>query len=402
MKRKNDLFTKDSEENRTWNGSALKKRVFEIIQIGNRADVPSLCFDIFIVLVILLNISITFLQTFDEMAGYADVMGTIELVTMVIFLAEYILRVWTADHLYPEKAYPAAIRGFVLSFYGVVDLMTILPYFLPFFVPSGAVAFRMLRVVRILRLFKINSRYDAFNVITEVIKDKKNALVSSIFMVLVLMLASSLCMYGLEHEAQPENFTNAFSGIWWSVSTLLTVGYGDIYPVTIGGRMMAIVIAFLGVGMVAIPTGIISAGFVEYYTRIKVGSYSQHDADFITLKITDGHPFAGRQIRELELPRGLYPAVVLRGEDVYTPYESLQISVGDSLLLGTTGTSPFECRIEEVCLEAGHRWIGSRIKDLDISRRVFIVMVKRENRNIYPQGSTVLREQDVVLMLEKV
>lgn len=402
MKRKNGLFTKDSEENRTWNGSALKKRVFEIIQIGNRADVPSLCFDIFIVLVILLNISITFLQTFDEMAGYADVMGTIELVTMVIFLAEYILRVWTADHLYPEKAYPAAIRGFVLSFYGVVDLMTILPYFLPFFVPSGAVAFRMLRVVRILRLFKINSRYDAFNVITEVIKDKKNALVSSIFMVLVLMLASSLCMYGLEHEAQPENFTNAFSGIWWSVSTLLTVGYGDIYPVTIGGRMMAIVIAFLGVGMVAIPTGIISAGFVEYYTRIKVGSYSQHDADFITLKITDGHPFAGRQIRELELPRGLYPAVVLRGEDVYTPYESLQISVGDSLLLGTTGTSPFECRIEEVCLETGHWWIGSRIKDLDISRRVFIVMVKREGRNIYPQGSTVLREQDVVLMLEKV
>lgn len=329
-------------------------------------------------------------------------MGIIELVTMVIFLAEYILRVWTADHLYPEKAYPAAIRGFVLSFYGVVDLMTILPYFLPFFVPSGAVAFRMLRVVRILRLFKINSRYDAFNVITEVIKDKKNALVSSIFMVLVLMLASSLCMYGLEHEAQPENFTNAFSGIWWSVSTLLTVGYGDIYPVTIGGRMMAIVIAFLGVGMVAIPTGIISSGFVEYYTRIKVGSYSQHDADFITLKITDGHPFAGRQIRELELPRGLYPAVVLRGEDVYTPYESLQISVGDSLLLGTTGTSPFECRIEEVCLETGHRWIGSRIKDLDISRRVFIVMVKREGRNIYPQGSTVLREQDVVLMLEKV
>lgn len=385
-----------------WNDGVLKKRVFEIIQIGNRADVPSLCFDIFIVLVILLNISITFLQTFDEMAGYTDVMGIIELVTMVIFLAEYILRVWTADHLYPEKAYPAAIRGFVLSFYGVVDLMTILPYFLPFFVPSGAVAFRMLRVVRILRLFKINSRYDAFNVITEVIKDKKNALVSSIFMVLVLMLASSLCMYGLEHEAQPENFTNAFSGIWWSVSTLLTVGYGDIYPVTIGGRMMAIVIAFLGVGMVAIPTGIISAGFVEYYTRIKVGSYSQHDADFITLKITDGHPFAGRQIRELELPRGLYPAVVLRGEDVYTPYESLQISVGDSLLLGTTGTSPFECRIEEVCLETGHRWIGSRIKDLDISRRVFIVMVKREGRNIYPQGSTVLREQDVVLMLEKV
>lgn len=385
-----------------WNGSTVRRRVFEIIQIGNRTDIPSLCFDVFIVFVILLNISITFLQTFDEMAGYADVLGIFELVTMVIFLAEYILRLCTADYLYPEKSRPLAVLGFVLSFYGVVDLMTILPYFLPFFVPSGAVAFRMLRVVRILRLFKINSRYDAFNVITEVIKDKKNALVSSIFMVLVLMMASSLCMYGLEHEAQPDNFSNAFSGIWWSVSTLLTVGYGDIYPVTIGGKMMAIVIAFLGVGMVAIPTGIISAGFVEYYTRIKVGSYSQHDADFITLKITEGHSFAGRQIKDLELPQGLYPAVVLRGEDVYTPYESLQIMSGDNLLLGTTGTSPFECRIEEVCLETGHPWIGSRVKDLDISRRIFFVMVKRGNKNICPQGSTILKEHDVVLMLESV
>ncbi len=106
------------------NGVIVKKRAFEIIQIGNRTDIPSLCFDVFIVFVILLNISVTFLQTFDRLGE----------------------------------------------------------------VPSGAVAFRMLRVVGILRLFKINSRYDAFNVITEVIRDKKNALVSSIFMVLVLML----------------------------------------------------------------------------------------------------------------------------------------------------------------------------------------------------------------------
>lgn len=383
-------------------GSAMKKRVFEIIQIGNRTDVPSLCFDVFIVLFILLNISVTFLQTFDGMAEYAGVMGVIELVTMVVFLVEYVLRIWTADLLYPEKAYPAAVLGFMASFYGVVDLMTILPYFLPFFVPSGAIAFRMLRVVRILRLFKINSRYDAFNVITEVLRDKKNALVSSIFMVLVLILASSLCMYGLEHEAQPDNFSNAFSGIWWSVSTLLTVGYGDIYPVTIGGRIMAIVIAFLGVGMVAIPTGIISAGFVEYYTKIKVGSYSQHDADFITLDIPEGHPFAGKQIQSLVLPQGLYPAVVLRGEDVYTPYGNLQLAVGDSLLLGTAGRSPMQCRIEEACLEPGHPWIGSRIKDLDISRRIFIVMVKRGNQNICPQGSTVLKERDIVLLLSRI
>ena len=83
------------------------------------------------------------------------------------------------------------------------------------------------------------------------------------------MIGSSLCMYSLEHKAQPEVFTNAFSGIWWSASTLLTVGYGDIYPITTLGKMFGIFITFLGVGMVAIPTGIISAGFVDQYSRIK-------------------------------------------------------------------------------------------------------------------------------------
>lgn len=381
--------------------ASAKKRIFEIIQIGSRTDIPSLCFDIFIVLVIFANISVTFLQTFEKMAGYAGILGTVEFITMVIFLAEYALRIWTADCLYPEKSYPAAVFAFAISFFGLVDLLTILPYFCPFFIPSGAVVFRMLRVVRILHLFRINSRYDAFNVITAVLREKRNALVSSIFLVQVLMLASSLCMYGLEHEAQPENFSNAFSGMWWSVSTLLTVGYGDIYPVTIGGKIMAIIIAFLGVGMVAIPTGIISAGFVEYYTKIKVGSYSEHDADFITLNIVIGHPYTGLKLGELNLPQGLYTAVVLRGEDVYTPHESLVLEVGDSLLLGTISTGQFECRIEEVRLEAGHNWIGSRIKDLDISRRVFVVMVKRGHKNICPQGSTLLKEDDVVLLLEK-
>ena len=88
-------------------------------------------------------------------------------------------------------------------------------------------------------------------------------------------------------------------------------------------------------------------------------------------------------------------------EDVYTPHESLVLEAGDSLLLGTVSRGGFECRVEEVCLESGHSWIGCRIKELDISRRVFIVMVKRGNENICPQGTTLLVEGDVVLLLEK-
>lgn len=379
----------------------LKRRIFEIIQIGNRTDLPSLLFDVLIVIVIILNITVTFIQTFEEAAGLAGVLGRLELVTMVIFLAEYILRIWTAEYLYPRDGRWKAVFRFVISFYGVVDLLTVLPFFLPFFFPSGAVAFRMLRVVRILRLFRINSHYDAFHVITAVLKEKRNQLASSIFLILVMLLASSLCIYGLEHEAQPENFSNAFSGIWWSVSTLLTVGYGDIYPVTAAGRLMGIVIAFLGVGIVAIPTGIISAGFVEYYTKIKTGTYSRQETAFIMLELDEGHPFVGQLLKNAAIPEGLYPAVVLRGEEVYTPYAGLELQTGDNILLGTVGNPQIHCRMEEVSLNAGHPWIGSRIRELDISRRTFVVMIRRGERNIQPQSDTVLQEEDTVLLFEK-
>ena len=244
-----------------------KKRIFDIIQIGTRKDLPSVAFDFFIAGMILLSITITFLNTFEELISLRRFFNGIELFAIVIFIIEYGLRLFTADLLYPTKSRPAAVVSFVLSFYGIVDLLTIVSYFTDPY-SSGIVALRMIRVVRILRLFKINASFDAFNVVAEVLRAKKNQIISSLFLILMLMLAASLSMYGLEHEIQPDQFDNAFSGIWWAMSTLLTVGYGDIYPVTLGGRIMAIVIALLGVCVVAIPTGVISAGFVEYYSRM--------------------------------------------------------------------------------------------------------------------------------------
>ena len=154
-----------------------KKRIFDIIQIGNRKDMPSTAFDIFIVVVILVNLFITIFDTFDESAPYTDILDRLELVTIIIFTVEYILRVWTAEYLYPKKEFWKAKLKFIFSFNGIVDLLTFFPYYLPFFFPAGVVAFRMLRVVRIFRLFRINSQYDAFNVILNVLNEKKNQLV---------------------------------------------------------------------------------------------------------------------------------------------------------------------------------------------------------------------------------
>ncbi len=245
-----------------------RERIFDIIQIGNVGDMPSRLFDIIIAVVILISLTAAVLSTYDELSGYTPVLDAIELVTVIVFTIEYILRLWTADILYPGKTKVRAVFCFVFSFSGIIDLLTFFPYYIPGILPAGAIAFRVFRVFRIFRFFKINSRYDAFNVIIDVLSEKKKQILSSVVMVLILMIASSLCMYSMEHDAQPEVFKNAFSGIWWSASTLLTIGYGDIYPITVGGRIMAIVISFLGVGMVAIPTGIISAGFVEKYTQL--------------------------------------------------------------------------------------------------------------------------------------
>ena len=113
---------------------------------------------------------------------------------------------------------------------------------------------------------------------------------------------------------QPEVFKNAFSGIWWSVSTLITVGYGDIYPVTVLGKMFSIIITFLGVGMVAIPTGILSAGFVEQYSLIKKSTdyLMEKELKFIKLIITKDHNWNEKKVCELNIPRGLILAAVLR------------------------------------------------------------------------------------------
>ena len=314
-------------ENKT---KLMKKRIFDIIQIGNRNDIISRLFDYFIVAVIILNITIVFLGTFDELAGYARIFRAVESVTVVVFCVEYILRIWTADLLYPDKTPVKARLKFLRSFDGIVDLLTILP----FFFLSGFIVFRMLRVVRILHLFRVNAHYDSIHVITTVLIEKKNQIISSVFIIIVLMLASSLGIYSAEHEAQPEVFRNAFSGIWWSVSTLLTVGYGDIYPVTVIGKLMAICSAFLGVGVVAIPTGIISAGFVEQYTKKQYSDVRFSDiAEIGEVLVDKKSDFKNMTVAESLEKYNISILVILRGELTVVPNENMRIRQNDILIV---------------------------------------------------------------------
>lgn len=311
------------------NSLPLKTRIFNIIQIGDKSNRISRAFDIFITVVIFSNIVVTFLQTFSELSFLSGFFHVIEAATLCIFCIEYILRIWTADLLYPSRSRLRSRLRFLISFDGIIDFLTILP----FFFLSGFVIFRMLRVARIFHLFRLNSRYDSFNVITTVLYEKRNQIISSVFIVMILMLASSLCMYSVEHDAQPDVFRNAFSGIWWSMSTLLTVGYGDIYPITTLGKVMAICIAYLGVGAVAIPTGIISAGFVEQYQR-KSGLSNIKNADIKEIaEILADRRYAGKTIEEIETADQLTIFLILRDNLSVLPQKDTVVKLNDILVI---------------------------------------------------------------------
>ena len=310
----------------------MKKRIFNIIQIGYNQDTVSRAFDWFLVIVIILGIITMFLETFEGLAEFFPLFKAIEYFAAAVFSIEYILRIWTADLLYPDLSPRKARARFLLSFDGIVDLLTILP----FFFLTGFIVFRMLRVVRIFHLFRINAQYDSFNVITAVLFEKKNQIFSSVFIIIILMLSSSLCMYSVEHDAQPESFRNAFSGIWWSMSTLLTVGYGDIYPVTVLGKAMAICIAFLGVGVVAVPTGIISAGFVEQYTKKEHSDTQFHDIEKVgEILIEEGNELIHMTVEDVFDEYSIQILLIIRRDMTIIATPAVRIEQHDILVINS-------------------------------------------------------------------
>ena len=382
----------------------IKKRIFEIIQLGNKSDFTSNLFDLGFVLMVFTNLFITIFETFDCSEPYLPVLNVIELITIIFFTVEYILRLWTAELLFPNIQPARATVRYMFSFIGLIDLLSFLPFYLPIATGTGIIAFRMFRIIRIFRLFRINAYYDALNVIGDVIYSKRDELLSSIFIIGIMMIAASVGMYNLEHDVQPDVFSNAFSGLWWSVSTLLTVGYGDIYPITDAGRFFGTIITFLGVGMVAIPTGILSAGFVEQYTRVKsLDDYSaENDVRFISLNIGENHPWRGMKIKELNLPPDLILAVIQRKGETVIPRGDTVIYLHDRIVLGAEGYSDdLKIKLKEVILKPNHPWNGQAIRDLDISRQTIIVMVRRDDKVLIPTGSLVLLCGDIVILYSK-
>lgn len=256
----------------------VQKRVFEIIEKGKRTDIISVIFDAFIMTLICLNVVSVFVESFSINEKLSSALKSFEFFSIIVFTIEYLLRLWTAPCLYNDCSPIKSRIKYVFSFLAIIDLLSILPFYIPFIITVDLRVLRVLRIFRLFRLLKFNRYTRAMQNVFEVMKMKSIELISSVFIVLVLMLISSALMYSIEGEAQPEAFQNAFSGLWWAIATFTTVGYGDIYPITVAGKILGGVVSLLGIGLVAVPTGIISSGFMELNQK-KVDDIDISDSD---------------------------------------------------------------------------------------------------------------------------
>lgn len=241
----------------------LKKRTFEIIEKGEKGDTVSKIFDICILLLICGNVLSVFVETFKISNEMRSILFYIELFSIIIFSVEFILRVWTADFLYENMPLVQSKIKYIFSFMALIDLFAILPFYIPFVIKVDLRVLRTLRLFRLLRIFKANRYTQSLQKVIDVIKDKSAELFSAVLMLFILMLISSVLIYYIESPAQPDVYTNALSGLWWSIAIFTSVWLGDIYPITAAGKILCALMAVFGVAIIAVPTGIISSGFVE-------------------------------------------------------------------------------------------------------------------------------------------
>lgn len=242
----------------------IKEKVYQLVEKGKHDSRVNLIFDYFIMTLILLNVIAIVLESIPEVYdGLKTFLKVFEVLSVIIFSAEYLLRLYVSSMTHPSNNKLISALKFVFSFYGLIDLLAILPFFLPFLIRIDLRFLRILRLVRFMRVLKINRYNNSLFLIWTVIREKKQELAITGFVTLLVLLIASFLMYYIEGNAQPDKFPNILASFWWAIATLTTVGYGDVYPITSLGKFISGLIAVLGIGLVALPTGLVSAGFMD-------------------------------------------------------------------------------------------------------------------------------------------
>ncbi|HSY61305.1 MAG TPA: ion transporter [Cytophaga sp.] len=248
--------------------ATIKQTVFSILEKDPKSNTLGWLTHVInylIVALVFCNIIAVVIQTETDIAiKYNVYFSLLEMVSVSFFTIEYILRLWVSN-LYRPYSQPFWGRiKYMLTPMAIIDLLAILPYYLLILTPIDFRFISILRFFRILRIFKLRRYSHAVNTLWRVIVDKKEELIINFVTILVLLVLSSSLMYYIEHDSQPKLFASIPATMWWSVSTLTTVGYGDMVPITPFGKLLSACIAMLGIAMFALPAALLSSGFTEH------------------------------------------------------------------------------------------------------------------------------------------
>lgn len=228
----------------------MKEYIKSIVEINDNR--LSKYFGFLIQVLILLSIITFSIETVPDLKPETrNILHLIEVFCVIVFTIEYVLRIYVAD----KKL------KFIFSFFGIIDFLAILPFYLAFGVDMRSL--RALRFVRLFRLFKLARYNKAIKHFIKAIAIAKEEILLFLFITLILIYLSGVGIYYFENEAQPEHFSSIFDSLWWAIITLTTVGYGDVTPITVGGKIFTFIILLIGLGIVAIPTGIVSSALTR-------------------------------------------------------------------------------------------------------------------------------------------
>lgn len=245
----------------------MRRRIHEILEEARPGDRASLAFDVFLMLLIAANgVAILAESVAAVRQGNERLFASFETLSVAVFTAEYLLRLWSCT-VNPRYSHP--VRGrlrYAAQALLIIDLLAILPFYLAFLHLDLRVL-RILRLLRVLRLLKLARYSRALQVFGRVLRARSAELLSTVLLMFLMLLVASALMFTVEHDAQPAVFSSIPATMWWGIATLTTVGYGDMAPVTALGRLLGSVIAVLGIGMFALPAGILGAAFTEEMHR---------------------------------------------------------------------------------------------------------------------------------------
>jgi voltage-gated potassium channel len=246
-----------------FSATSVRRQLAIIFEDEEPRSAVTRLFNLALALLIIVNVSCVILESVESIRRhFAHAFDAFEQAATAIFAVEYVLRLWASVD-FRNAAYHDRLWGrlrYMRSFFALVDLVAVLPAVLGFF---GAADFRVLRLLRLLRMLKLVRHSTTFGLLFAVLREEAQSIASLIFVLLLTVAIAGSLMYMIEGAAQPEVFTSIPIAMWWAIETLTTVGYGDIVPMTVAGRILGGVVTITGIGTLALFSGLITVGFLE-------------------------------------------------------------------------------------------------------------------------------------------